>query len=401
VAVYCLDIHAPWRCHQTGACCRAGWAIPIEGPAYERVRLHFHSRGPAQRFITGTPMPEGAAAILATASGACVFYDGRLCDIHRELGTSAMPVACQQFPRIALRDGRGTFVTLSHFCPTAARLLLEADGGLEVVPAPSSLVATPSTAASHTLGAGPSTGASHGLGAGDTLEALDAANELPPLLRPGLLTDAEGYEQWERHCLRALSSDDRSAEQALDGIESATRRLVNWRPGEGPLAAAVSDAFGPATERRDRSSWTPADDRERFELARAAVPQGLAAPAAPDNLEDGWDRASAWWPAFGRAARRFAAARLFGSWAAYHGSSLLTIVRVVQISLSVLRVEAARQSAISGLTLEQRFIEAARAADLLLVHLADTPALVRAIETNENIRFRTLSSLRHNRHTVG
>jgi 2,3-bisphosphoglycerate-independent phosphoglycerate mutase len=74
----------------------------------------------------------------------------------------------------------------------------------------------------------------------------------------------------------------------------------------------------------------------------------------------------------------------------------------LKIGLSVLRVEAARRSA--GTTREapeKRFIEAVRAADLLLVHLADTPALVRAIETNENIRFRTIPSLRHHRHTLG
>jgi hypothetical protein len=389
VAVYCLDIHAPWRCHQTGACCRAGWAIPIEGPSYDRVRLHFHSRRPAQRFMTGTPMPEGAAAILATASGACVFYDGRLCDIHRELGPSAMPIACQQFPRIALRDRRGTFVTLSHFCPTAARQLLESSGRLDIVPAPASLVPSPSTWASPVLAAG------------DTLEALEAANELPPLLRPGLLTDAEGYQQWERHCLRVLGSEGCSAEEALDRVESATRRLLNWRPEDGSLAARVSDAFASAVERRDPSSWTSVADRVRFALARAAVPDGLTAPDVPDDLEASWDRASAWWPEFGRAARRFAAAHLFGSWAAYHGSGLLTIVRVVKICLSVLRVEAARQTTITGMTPETGFIEAARAADLVLVHLVDTPALVRVIETNENIRFRTLSSLRHHRHPVG
>ena len=378
VAVYCLDAHAAWRCHQAGACCRAGWAIPIEGPAFEAVRLHFHRRTSTRpHFITGAPMPEGAAAILATApGGTCVFYDGHLCDIHRELGPLAMPVACQQFPRIALRDQRGTFVTLSHFCPTAARMLLENTGTLDVVPAPASLVAS------------------------DALEALDATHELPPLLRPGLLMDIEGYEHWERQCLRVLGSEGCPAEDALDRIDSATCRLLTWRPVDGSLAASVSHAFESDAGPRDPSAWSTFQDQDRFELARGAVPGGLTKPAVPSNLEASWDDASAWWAAFSGGARRFVAAHLFGSWVPYHGSSLLTIVRVLKICLSVLRVEAARQSTITGATPETRFIEAVRAADLLLVHLADTPALVRAIETNENIRFRTLSSLRHHRHTL-
>ena len=378
---YCLDVHATWRCRHEGACCRAGWSIPIEGRAFETVRQHVSGQQSAARyFVTGTPMPEGAAAILATApGGACVFYDGRLCEIQHDLGPSAMPVACQQFPRIALRDHRGTFVTLSHFCPTAARLLLEASGNLDIVATPVSLVAS-----------------------SDTLEGLDAIDELPPLLRPGLLTDLDAYAEWEALCLRVLASSSHSAEQALDRIEAATRRITEWRPDGGLLSDAVRDAFATNADPAVPAIWSAADDRERFELARAAVPKGLRAPRVPEELEGQWTAASEWWTEFERAARRFVAAHLFGTWVAYQGSSLLTIVRVLKIGLSVLRVEAARRSA--GTTREapeKRFIEAVRAADLLLVHLADTPALVRAIETHENIRFRTIPSLRHHRHTLG
>ena len=378
---YCLDVHATWRCHQQGACCRAGWSIPIEGPAFEAVRLHVSGRRAAERyFVTGTPMPEGAAAILATApGGACVFYDGRLCDIHRDLGPSAMPVACQQFPRIALRDRRGTFVTLSHFCPTAARLLLEASGNLDIVATPVSLVAS-----------------------SDTLEGLDAIDELPPLLRPGLLTDLDAYAEWEALCLRVLASSSDSAELALDRIEAATRRITEWRPDDGVFSDAVRDAFTTNADPVVPAFWSAADDRERFELARAAVPKGLRAPRVPEELEAQWRAASEWWTEFERAARRFVAAHLFGTWVAYQGSSLLTIVRVLKIGLSVVRVEAARRSAGTARDApEKRFIEAVRAADLLLVHLADMPALVRAIETNENIRLRTIPSLRHHRHPLG
>src|SRR5574339_298193 len=106
--VYCLDLHAAWRCRHTGACCTAGWAIPVEGPAFERVGVHFHGRHGKSPFITGGPLPEGSAAILGTtSSGSCAFFEpdgGRLCGIHRELGPHALPVACRQFPRIVLQD---------------------------------------------------------------------------------------------------------------------------------------------------------------------------------------------------------------------------------------------------------------------------------------------------------
>jgi hypothetical protein len=177
--------------------------------------------------------------------------------------------------------------------------------------------------------------------------------------------------------------------------------MLTWRPDEGSLSDCATHAFLVDPSRPDPSTWHTPDDRRRFELARASVPGGLEAPPLPANLEAEWDATSKWWRDFSLAARRFVAAHLFGNWVAYHGSSLLTIVRVLKIGLSVLRVEAARAHGTIGMMPEKRFIEAVRNADLLLVHLSDTPALVRAIETNENIRFRTIPALRHHRHPLG
>ena len=60
----------------------------------------------------------------------CVFFEprrGNLCAIQRQMDHSHLPSACRHFPRVAVIDPRGTFVTLSHVCPTAARMLI--DGG--------------------------------------------------------------------------------------------------------------------------------------------------------------------------------------------------------------------------------------------------------------------------------
>ena len=355
-STFCLSFHSSWRCQHAGACCRAGWAIPVERQAFEHVRVHFGNHPEVDsRFVTGGPLPEGAAAMLATrGDGACVFHDNSRCAIHRELGHEALPIACQQFPRIALHDPRGTFVTLSHFCPTAARLLVTGRC-VEVVPAPASLVAL------------------------QALEGLDALRALPPLLTPTVLTDLDGYAEWERQCLRILALESLSSECALDTIEAATRRMIGWRPEWGPLGTTVQHAF--SSEPSDRV-WTHTEDEQRFRLACAAVPRGLGRPSLPES--SGHRQLPVWWPELAGAARRFVAAHLFGNWVAYHGRTLITLVTALKICLSVLRIEAIRSDdAHADQPVEMRFIEAVRRSDLLLVHLLDIPALVRTIEGRE------------------
>src|SRR5262245_9613956 len=92
----CLTLHAGYACQSAGACCTAGWAIPVEKEAYETLVVHFGRKRRAQQlFAAGSTMPEGAAAVLErTAGGDCVFFEpsrGRLCAIHRELGPERLP----------------------------------------------------------------------------------------------------------------------------------------------------------------------------------------------------------------------------------------------------------------------------------------------------------------------
>lgn len=153
--------------------------------------------------------------------GTCVFFEadrGRLCTIHRVAGPALLPSACRHFPRVVLHDSRGTFVTLSAFCPTAAAMLHD-PVRLRIVEAPGSLAL------------------------GGTLEGLDATTVLPPLLKQGLLMDYEGYTAWEHAAIAVLDRDDLTAEEALDAIETATEHVQRWRPGAARLAAHVSAAF--------------------------------------------------------------------------------------------------------------------------------------------------------------
>lgn len=363
--IWCLSFHASWRCRHSGACCRAGWTIPIEGAQFDRVvRVRGRRRGPDPLFLTGGPLPEGAAAILgARANGSCIFLDEEdgLCEIHRDLGPHTLPLACRQFPRIVLQDARGTLVTLSHFCPTAAALLVDT-ARFDVVSAPPAI-------------------------ADDAVDGLDARNVLPPVLRPGLLADPEAYDLWERSAIRVLSDQEGPPWTASETIATATKILDSWAPAVGPLVEAVRRAF----ELADPAPVAPPDFTttvERARLAAAAIPQGLSTPPIPADLERVWPEARRIVQRHERAARAFLAARLFGNWMAYSVPGLALIVEYLRISLAVLELEVARQAlARSAQHAEQAsaggreaededesrrtIVEALRRADLLLVHLSD------------------------------
>ena len=184
VAAYCLSFHAAYRCERSGACCTAGWPIPIE-PA--RVSV-LQARGILARAAAVVEENGAPALVVKNANGSCVFYDADhsgLCAIHRDGGPHLMPSACRNFPRVSLRDARGVFVTLSHYCPTAAGLLVDARY-IAIVPAPASLSLD-----------------------GDA-EGLDATAVMPPLLRRGMLMDFDGYAAWEQEAIAVFDAFDRS-----------------------------------------------------------------------------------------------------------------------------------------------------------------------------------------------
>jgi hypothetical protein len=264
-------------------------AIEIHG-----IRSRSHATGPV---FAADPASSAGVVTARTADGQCVFFEpdhGRLCAIHRVAGAALLPSACRHFPRVALRDPRGTFVTLSHFCPAAASLLLE-PVDLAIVEAPASLCPA------------------------GALEGLDATAVMPPLLRPGLLTDLDGYATWERLGVATLNRELR-VEHALDLIAQSTRASCDWRPGGATLSEHVAGAFA----------------------HRHACVSATGAPRA-----------------FDRPARAFLSAHLFANWVAYQGTGLADIVQYLHDVLALVRRE-----------MEERhsFTEGARAADLRLRH---------------------------------
>lgn len=379
MAVLCLALHADYRCQRSGACCTAGWPIPVEidrltlwreALASGRLAPPAGEETATEPFAVPANRRQGIGEILrARASGACVFYRGEdgLCAVQRELGHAALPVACQHFPRRCLVETNRVAVSLSHFCPTVARAAFRSGVETAVVAAPASLAG------------------------GFALEGLDAREALPPLLRPGLLADIETYHAWERFVLDTLAREA-SPESALASISALTEDLRTWTPAAGPLRARfdtlVSRRSGPAppaaTGTFDAGTHVGACD-----TVRASVPAAfLAAVPAKSPPGEVADADARWvadsWPAFSGPLRRFLAAHAFGNWSAYNGQGLRTVVESLVVALRVVRVEAGRACARVGRALdEDLLIESLRAADLLLVHLADPIELARRLSAAE------------------
>jgi hypothetical protein len=295
-----------------------------------------------------------APAILATRDdGSCVFLDaahGRLCRIHRDLGERMLPSACRHFPRVALADARGTWITLSHFCPTAASLLF--------TPAPVRIVPAPDR-----------------LSLAGTAEGLDATAALPPLLRPGMLMDLEGYDAWERASIEMLDGGGPGVSSALATLHEATREIRQWSPRAEPLPDRVTRVMGHATY--DPLVEDPVADARRYALAVASVPRGLTVPhsAFPDEYRP--DIAPLW-REFDGVIRRYLASKLFASWWPYLGLDLMAVVEAIRVHAAVLRTRIAWRLDRHDTPRDVVF-EAMRDTDLLMVHLSDSRALARLI----------------------
>lgn len=352
-----LSIHADYRCRHSGHCCSTNWDVPVEVPIYKsltdalasgRLKMASGTEG-LSPFIPGSDLPEEAAAMFErTDDGRCVFLErsSHLCIVHRDLGESALAATCRHFPRVAIHDRRGTFVTLSHFCPTAASMLFRDDVPVQIVEEPPAFPPA-------------------------DYEGLEVTDEdLPPLLHPHMLMDLDGYSAWERHMVQRCADISRRPESILATLRRDAAIVAQWKPGAATLSEAVSelppDFLNAPPETRLAASL------ELFHEAMTAVPEQFR----PDPDEDGlaeayasWVRAE--WPGFRAPVNRYIAAKAFASWTAYQGRGVATIVRGIEAAVALVRVEAARRCRDAGKPLDaDLLLEAFRSADFTLNHLA-------------------------------
>jgi hypothetical protein len=325
----------------------------VEARAIRREGVH----GPL--FVA--PLPPGNASlwnVARTDDGSCVFFDrdgGRLCAIHRDAGADALPSACRHFPRQIRRDGRGTFISLSHFCPTAAALLPARDA-LQLVDALPPLRLS-----------GP-------------VEGMDATDALPPLVRPGMLSDLDGYGAWEQACVATFARTDLSYQAALDLVAAATEDVRGWRPGAVTLSERVQAAFRDARPEAGADAGAHARAIETVAaLCSGRVPEDVIRDYPADEtarLEEAWQqRVAPAFPRFDVAMKNYLAARVFANWIAYQGRGLRSIVEWLRTCAALVRHQTVVRARDGGSAPDTAdFLEAVRMADLLLLHVIDTQA---------------------------
>jgi hypothetical protein len=355
-AVYALSIHADYKCRHSGACCATDWDVPVELPVYRslvealqtgalRVAPQATAREP---FVVDPTLPDDAAAIFSrTDAGACVFFErnSRLCIVHRDLGEGSLAATCRHFPRLALRDTRGTSITLSHYCPTAASMLFREDVDLHVVERPAAFPPA------------------------DYEGLIVEREDLPPLLHPTMLMDADGYAAWERHMVHRCRGQA-GPESVLATLERDARLLRTWRPGGSTLSEAVASL--PMSTVISEAPASLAGSLEMRADVIAAVPEDLT----PEPDDAGLDEAYRVyvhrnWRAFGAPLNRYLAGKAFACWTAYQGRGVLSIIRGLEAALALVRVEAARECRDRETPLTaDRLLEAFRSADFALNHLA-------------------------------
>lgn len=353
VRVAALSIHADYRCGRTGQCCAPPWDVPVEVASFQSIEAGYREgRLPVvQPFSVDAPPPGYAAVLRRETDGACACLDRstQLCRVHGQLGEQALPSACRLFPRIARTDPSGTVVTLSHYCPTAARMLLRDGVPLAVVEAPPAFPP----------------GDYDGL----------VADDLPPLLHPHMLMGYDDYAAWEAHAVSVCAVAP-TVWLALATLTRDAERMRTWRPGgvtlQTRLGEIAQDRLVPVAG-PPPVAWFEIRMREVMD----AVPVHLQrSPLMKIFRALGLPGGSGFTPEVPGAshapALRYLAAHALGNWCAYQGRGLRTYVRSLEAAAAVLVTTAAGQIDAAG---DTGFIAAVRDADLLLRHLASSEAL--------------------------
>lgn len=110
-----------YDCVQCGRACREGWDLLVDPATRGRLRgSELELRVMQEKGISETLVAKGNQVVMACQEGQCVYLDERtLCRIHSEMGPSAKPLGCRQFPFFLVETPEDTYVGLSYYCTAA------------------------------------------------------------------------------------------------------------------------------------------------------------------------------------------------------------------------------------------------------------------------------------------
>lgn len=386
--IFCLGFQSDFVCRNCGDCCST-WDIPLEKTPLNSIRRALR-KGQIARLDGGDPQSEdwlvhkhgetkGTGRFLSIKKGKeCCFLERgeeTSCVLQRQIGVEAMPATCRLFPRMCVLQPRGVFLTLSHYCPSAAEMPfredLEEGRDLEIVRNP------------------PAYPRKAGYG------GLDARNHKPPLLRPNVLMSWEASGLWERHTVQTMARRDYSPEEALILLVTSAEKARQFSGAGTPGTDALGEIFekdrraDPATvksqigglpsglprAKRIYDRLLSLDDSENpgmekfLEAYRARYASGGAAVAA-ERFAGDYDRlVRPAWRKFETPIRRYLAAKLFANYYVYQSDGLRSGLFAVAAALASLRVHAALLCARKDRELDREsLVETFRQTDLLLVH---------------------------------
>ncbi|NQU44320.1 hypothetical protein HQ520_13605, partial [bacterium] len=304
---------------------------------------------------------------------------------------------CLLFPRLCVITPRGVFLSLSHFCPTAAELLFREDQTIAESIEP---VVDPS--------AYPRDGRYAG---------LDARTHRPPLLRPDAPISWEGYALWERHTLDFISQERFTPEEALILLATTAEKLRAWKGVGSPSVEYLQQVF--------RQEFAMEGDTVKEQIAQlpTGALQGLRAyqlffsltedetcalrvvreafdhayegltPEEVDRrfLADYGQLLAPFWAQFQGPVRRYLASRLHANYFAYQGKGLRTGLWAVISCLTALRVHAVLVCLSQNGPLDRsRLREAFRLTDFLISHSFRRDWLAQHFSQIENRSFMDL-----------
>lgn len=369
--VLTLEAHATYRCQHSGACCQSGWGIPLAATPYAEIVAAAArgtlTLGPHAGALHSLALPSGATGtvVIPTHHGVCVFHSPHesRCTLHRDMGEASLPPACRHFPRVCRLDRDAIRISLSHYCPTVAGSLRHVESPTRVV------VADPASCP-----------------ASWPYEGLDTAPAGAPLLHPSMYLDHESYVRFELHVVGALTKG-RSVEHVLADLRVQVEHLRRWKPRHGPLGRALDEALvveAPTSNLSSDQILTPVES-DWFGQVIDTVPPIARRPARVPHATEAFERwVAPAWPSLARPVLHYVAAKAFGNWTAYLGQGLRTVVRSLEVALAVLKVECTRACLEdhAPATLDH-IVRAARAADLLLVHLANPRTLAERLSAVE------------------